>query len=106
MTVPPIVPGQVTAADLYGEVTAARRDMATMLTKVEVMDDRYARHGMELTDHENRLRALEASAVPKGGERLASVEKWQWRTGGMLAVLAILAGIVAGFLEQLVNHHP
>lgn len=106
MTVPPIAPGQVTAADLYGEVTAARRDMATMLTKVEVMDDRYARHGMELTDHENRIRAIEASAVPKAGERLGALERWQWRQSGILAVLAVLAGIASGYLEQLLSHHP
>lgn len=99
----PIPPGGVSAADLYSEVSAARRDVAQILTKVEVMDDRHARQSVQLGDHESRLRALETYIPPGLSDRLTAVEHWQWRAAGIVAAFAVLGGVVAGFLEAVVS---
>jgi hypothetical protein len=98
--------GTVTAADLYGAVEATRREVGQILTKVEVMDDRYVRVVAEIADHETRLRAAVALIPSRLPERLISLERWQWRAGGVVAAFAVLGGLVAGLIEALIVHHP
>lgn len=104
MTTQPIVSGTVTAADLYGEVTATRREVGQILTKVEVMDDRYSRFSAQVGDHELRVRALESSIPAQLADRVISLERWQWRAGGVVAAFALLGGLVVGLVDALVFH--
>lgn len=101
-----IQPGMVTAADLYGAVEATRREVGQILTKVEVMDDRHARIIGQVADHETRTRALEAAIPNRLIDRLVALEHWQWRAAGVVSVIAVLAGVLAGFMTALVAHHP
>lgn len=104
MTSPTIPSGAITAADLYGEVSATRRDMATVLTKVEVMNARHTVVSAQVIDHETRLRTLELSAPDNARARLTAVERWQWRAAGIVSAFAVLGGVVAGLLEALIGH--
>jgi hypothetical protein len=98
--------GTVTAADLYGAVEATRREVGQILTKVEVIDDRHSRVVVTVTDHETRIRALEGLVPVRLPDRIISLERWQWRAGGVVAAFAVLGGLVAGLIEALVAHHP
>lgn len=101
-----IQPGTVTAADLYGAVEATRREVGQILTKVEVMDDRHSRFMAQVADHETRLRNTEAAIPNRLIDRLVALEHWQWRATGVVSVIAVLSGVVAGFLTALLAHHP
>lgn len=104
MTSPVIATGQVTAADLFSEVTAARRDISNVLTKVEVMDARHGAINAVVADHETRLRAVEGK-VPDGLiGRLVSVEKWQLRAGAIIGFIALVVGVVSGYLSAILTH--
>ena len=106
MTEGQIPSGTVTAADLYGAVEATRREVGQILTQVTVMDDRHGRVIAQVADHEARLRALEVAVPTRLADRVISLERWQWRAGGVVATCALLGGLLAGFLEQLIAHHP
>lgn len=104
MTSPTIQPGAVTAADLYAEVSAARREIGAMLTKIEVMDARHLNMSATVIDHEGRLRTREAAAVPNAAARLETVERWQARASAVCATLGVLAGVLSGWITSLIVH--
>lgn len=76
-----LAPGQVTIADLYRELTGMRQDIGRALTRIEVMDARTADADRLHTDHEARIRSLEA---------------FKWKLAGAVTVLAMIAGVVSG----------
>lgn len=104
MTSPPILTGQVTAADVLTEIGAARRDITTVLTKVEVLDDRYGRVLAQLGDHETRIRLLDDEMPKQLATRLLALERFQWKALGALVVVGIVVGVVAGWLGSLLTH--
>jgi Na+/phosphate symporter len=104
MSTPLIPPGQVTAADLLAETTAIRRDVAHLLVKVEVIDARDNAHATQLADHEVRLRTVERQIPEQLVARLASIERWQWRAGGVVAALAAVSGLLGSLLGSLIAH--
>lgn len=104
MTVQPIQTGVVTAADLYGSVEATRREIQTVLTEVRVLNNDHGRVVADVSDLQARVRILETNTPAKLAERLTSVERWQWRAGGIVAAFAVLGGVMAGLLEALIGH--
>lgn len=104
MTGVPVQTGQVTAADLYGEVTAARRDIQNVLTKVEVMGSQNVTMAGQLADHEARIRLLDDRIPDHAAARLTAVERWQWRAAGAIGILAIIAGVISGWLASVLTH--
>lgn len=104
MTSPPIPAGNITAADLLGEVGAARRDIQAVMTKVEVMDARHTVTSAAVADHELRLRVVEGLVPSDLPSRIRALERWQWKAIGALAVVAIIVGIVSGYLGGLLEH--
>lgn len=78
--------GQVTLADLFHVLTAIQTNLATMSTKLEVIDSRNKSADAIHSDHESRLRALEA---------------FRWKLAG----LAVALGILAGFLTAWAPGH-
>lgn len=104
MTMPLIPPGQITAADVLVETSAIRRDVAQVLTRVEVIDARDSSHAAQLADHEARIRTVEHELPAHLSARLAGVERWQWRAGGVIAALAAIAGLLGSLLGSLLAH--
>jgi len=104
MTTPLIPPGQVTAADVLAETSAIRRDVAQVLTRVEVIDTRDSNHAAQLADHEARIRAVEHQLPLQLAGRLVNVERWQWRAGGIVAALAAAAGLLGSLLGSMLAH--
>jgi hypothetical protein len=104
MATPLIPPGQVTAADVFSEVSAIRRDVGQVLIKVEVIDSRHSVYTAQLADHEARIRAVEQQVPAQLAARLISVERWQWRAGGVVAALAVIAGLLGSLLGTLIAH--
>ena len=84
----------VTVADLYHELVGMRADLATMLTKMERVDERGANAERVQADHEARLRALE-TAVPSSLEgRIQALEKFRWQIAGALLALNAMAILI------------
>lgn len=104
MTSPPIPSGTVTAADLFGEVTAVRRDVAALLGTVGIIDARYQAQAGQLADHESRIRTAEARLPDNLMTRLAAVERWQWKAAAVIATLAAVAGLLSGYVGFLLGH--
>lgn len=100
-------PGEVTAATLLTAVTDLHRDISTVLTKVEVMEAGRRADAERLADHESRLRVIQ-DALPPGLEtRLIAGEKWRWQVAGVLAVVALVASVLSGWVSTLLAHaHP
>lgn len=96
--------GQVTAADVLSELGAARRDIATVITKVEVLDDRYGRVLAQLADHETRIRGVQDELPKQLAPRLLALERFQWKLLGALVVIGLVVGVVAGWLGSLLAH--
>ncbi len=95
----------VTAADLYSAVEATRREVGQILTQVTVMDDRHGRVTAQVGDHETRIRVLEVAVPNRLADRLISLERWQWRAGGVVAAFALIGGLLAGLVTALIAHH-
>lgn len=104
MTSPTIPTGQITAADLFAEVSATRREVAAALTQIQVMETRHAAINGDVTDHESRLRVLEGLVPIDLSRRLVSLERWQWKAAGAIAAVAIIFGALAGYLASLATH--
>lgn len=103
MTSPAIPIGQVTAADLMGEVSAARRDIQGVLTRVEVMDTRHGTVSAHVADLELRMRVVEAAMPESLKSRLGQLERWQWKAAGAMAAVAIVVGLLAGWIGTLLG---
>lgn len=104
MTSPAIPPGTVTAADLFGEVSAVRRDVAKVLSEVGIIDARYQAVAGQLADHESRTRAIEGRLPDHLITRLAAVERWQWKAAAVISTLAAVAGVLGGYMAFLLGH--
>jgi hypothetical protein len=78
----------ITAADLYREVTGMRAEVSAALTKLAVIETRNGLSDQAHADQEMRLRAL---------------ERFRYSLMGA----AVLAGSLAGFISALVTtaHH-
>jgi len=82
-----IAASSVTVADLYHELVGMRADVATMLTKMEQVDERGTASDRVQADHETRLRGLE-NAVPSLLEvRIMALEKFRWQVLGALVAI-------------------
>lgn len=93
----------VTVADLYHELVGMRTDVATMLTKMERVDERGAASDRTQADHETRLRDLE-NAVPSSLEvRIMALEKFRWQIVGALIVINVLAVLVEWLIFNTVH---
>jgi hypothetical protein len=77
----------ITAADLYREVTGMRAEVGAALTKLAVIETRNGMFDRELSDQEVRLRAL---------------ERFRYSLMGA----AVLAGTLAGFVSAIITAHP
>lgn len=104
MSAMPLPERPVTTWDLFSEVTGMRRDVSKVLTKVEVMSAQQALFTAQMTDVEARLRVLQGAVPDQLGPRLMAVERWQWRTAGIMATVAFIAGILGGYLGLLIAH--
>jgi hypothetical protein len=80
--------GQVTIADLYRELVGMRTDVARALTRIEVIDARNTSADNLDRDHESRIRALEA---------------FRWKMAGIAVVLAIIFGLLSGYLSNAIR---
>jgi hypothetical protein len=104
MASPPIPTGQITAADLFGEMSAVRREVSAMLGRVDVL---YYQHGdmsKVVADHESRLRVLSDKVPPDIAQRLAAVEKWQIKATVMASGVAAAVSLVVEYVVSLVAH--
>lgn len=104
MTAFPLPDRPVTGFDLMSELTATRREVGNVLTKVEVMSAQQALATAQMTDIETRVRALQAAVPDQLGARLTAVERWQWRTGGILAGWSAAIGFLGGYIGTLIAH--
>jgi hypothetical protein len=77
----------ITAADLYREVTGMRAEVGAALTKLAVIETRNGLSDAAHADQEMRLRAL---------------ERFRYSLMGA----AVLAGTAAGFVSALITAHP
>lgn len=63
--------------------------------------------GERLSDHESRLRVLQDQMPPNLESRLVAGERWRWQVAGGLALLAVVAGVLSGWISELLAHaHP
>jgi hypothetical protein len=84
----------VTVADLYHELVGMRADLATMLTKMERVDERGMTAERIQSDHETRMRALE-TALPSSLEgRIMALEKFRWQIAGALLAINAMAVLI------------
>ncbi len=81
--------GQVTVADLYKVMTGIQTDLREAVSKLEVIDARNVMADKIQSDHEARLRSLEA---------------FKLKSTGIAVFLATAAGIASGYLTAV--HHP
>lgn len=96
--------GSVTAADLFGEVTAARREIGQVLSKVEVVSATQLTLAAQMNDHEIRIRSLDDQVPDSLTTRLVSVERWQWKASAIISAIALAAGLASGYLGFLLGH--
>lgn len=81
--------GQVTIADLYRELTGLRTDLGKALTKLEVIDARNQTADRVDSDHETRIRGLEA---------------FKWKLTGVALAVGVLSGLLSGYVTVLLSH--
>ena len=77
----------ITAADLYREVTGMRAEVSAALTKLAVIETRNGLSDQAHVDQEMRLRTL---------------ERFRYSLMGA----AVLAGTASGFVAALITAHP
>lgn len=94
----------ITIGDLYRELVTIRTDMASMLTETKVIATRAESVTADITDHEGRIRRLEASFPPALASRLASVERWQLRAGAVVSFIALVVGLLSGWISAAILH--
>lgn len=94
----PIQPSSLTITDLYSEIVGLRGDVRGAMLRIEVTDVRGVQAVTDLADHENRIRALQAAVPDNLAVRLSGLERWQWKATGVVVVLSVLAGVLAGWL--------
>lgn len=78
-----ITPGSVTTADLYRELVGLRTDITRTLERLAVIDHRSQNSDSIHSDHEQRLRAVEA---------------FRWKMAGAAIALGGTAGAVASWV--------
>lgn len=100
----PLPERPVTGWDLMAEVSATRREVGAVLTRVEVMDARQQLAAAQQADIETRLRAVQDAIPDRLDARLTAVERWQWRTGGAIAAVGVVFGLLGGLLGTLLSH--
>jgi len=83
-----IAPGAVTTADLYRELVGMRQDITKALTRIEVIDSRNNDADKLHSDHESRLRALEA---------------FRWKVTGIAVASSAVVGTVSGVVAAHVH---
>jgi hypothetical protein len=81
----------ITAADLYREVTGMRAEVAAALTKLAVIETRNGLSDAAHADQESRLRAL---------------ERFRYSLMGAAVLAGVLAGSATGFVSAIVTAHP
>jgi len=81
----------ITAADLYREVTGMRAEVGAALTKLAVIEARNGMYDRELSDQEVRLRAL---------------ERFRYSLMRAAVLAGMLAGTLAGFISPILTAHP
>lgn len=84
-----LAPGAITVADLYHELVGMRSDMGRVLARIEVFENINKGADIIHTDHENRLRLLEA---------------FRWKIAGMCLLGGGLAGTAAAWIGLAVAH--
>jgi hypothetical protein len=84
-----LAPGAVTTADLYRELVGLRTDITRTLERLAVIDSRNRGADQIDTDHETRLRALEA---------------FKWKLIGAAIVVGAGAGGAASWIALAVTH--
>lgn len=81
--------GLVTIGDLYREIVGMRSDVARALTRIEVIDSHNTATAGDITDHENRLRGLEA---------------FKWKLTGIAMAVGMVSGLFSGYVVFLIGH--
>lgn len=100
-------PGEVTAATLLTAFTDLHRDVSAVLSKVEVIEAGRTADRATLADHEARLRVIQDALPPALETRLIAGEKWRWQVAAVLGVVALVAGLLSGWVSSLLAHaHP
>lgn len=79
--------GAVTIADLYRELVGMRQDVGKALVRIEVIDSRNKDADQLHSDHEARLRTLEA---------------FRWKMIGVCVAMSALSGALGAWLSA----HP
>lgn len=82
-------PGLVTIGDLYREIVGMRSDVAKALTRIEVIDSHNTATAGDITDHENRIRSLEA---------------FKWKLTGIALAVGMVSGLFSGYAVYLLGH--
>lgn len=102
-----IPPGLVTATDVMAAVDRLSANVATVLTKVEVMEASRRADTVQLADHEARLRVVQDAMPPNLESRLLSGEKWRWQVAAVLSFFAVVSGVASGWIGTILAHaHP
>lgn len=78
-------------AEIRGEMTELRGDVRLILQRLDQADKRAADQARELRRHDERLDALERTAVTK-----ADMDRSRTRTMQVLGLIATVLGIAAG----------
>ena len=86
---PDIPAGMVTAADVVREITAARGELAAANTRLAVIDVRTQSVATSVSDHEGRIRVLEA---------------FRWKLMGVAVTVAVVSGTLSGFIGWALGH--
>lgn len=81
----------ITAADLYREVTGMRAEVAAALTKLAVIETRNGLSDQAHADQEARLRAL---------------ERFRYSLMGAAILAGTLAGSISAVISAMVTAHP
>lgn len=81
--------GTVTIGDLYRELVGMRSDVVKALTRIEIIDSQNNATAGDITDHENRLRGLEA---------------FKWKLTGIALAVGVISGLFSGYATYLLGH--
>lgn len=84
--------------EIRGEMTELRGDVRLILQRLDQADERAAAQANELRRHDERLDALERTAVTK-----ADIDRRIGRTIQVLSVIATVLGIVAGAVTNIIT---
>lgn len=104
MTASELPSAAITIGDLYRELVTIRTDMASMLIETKVIATRHEATQADISDHEGRIRGIEAALPPQLSSRLVTVEKWQLRAGAVVGFIGLVVGILSGYLSALLLH--